>query len=78
MANPLRGQFEVELPDGSTIPALLNMHAVHLFLKEGNHKLTDLDILLNENHSPPSQHWHGLAFGHTTYSRTKTHVTWTV
>ena len=66
MANPLRGQFEVELPDGSTIPALLNMHAVHLFLKEGNHKLTDLDILLNEEPlaTIPTLAWAGVRTHH--------------
>jgi hypothetical protein len=66
MANPLRGQFEVELPDGTKIEALLNMHAVQLFLSEGEHKLSDLDILLNEEplKTIPALAWAGVRTHH--------------
>ena len=66
MQNPLRGTFEVELPDGTKLNALLNMHAVHLFLEEGKHKLTDLDILLNEQPlaTIPALAWAGVRTHH--------------
>jgi len=62
MTNPLRGQFEVELPDGTTVPCLLNMHALGLWCREGKHKLTDLDKLLQEQplEALPDLTWAGV------------------
>ena len=60
--NPLRGHFQIELPDGTALPCLLNMYAVQQWTKANNLTLTDLDTQLRENllHALPGLAWAGV------------------
>ena len=62
MTNALRGQFEIDLPDGTTVPCLLNMYAVQVWCEETGNTLTDLDEQLQKNllQSLPGLTWAGV------------------
>ena len=62
MLNELRGHFEIELPDGTAVPCLLNMYAVQQWTKANNLTLTDLDTQLRENllQALPGLTWAGV------------------
>lgn len=59
----LRGQFDVQLEDGTKLGVLLNMSALGNFLDESGHELDDLEKLLsgkNALRSVPLLMWHGV------------------
>lgn len=59
----LRGQFDVQLEDGTELGVLLNMSALGNFLDESGHELDDLEQLLsgkNALRSVPLLMWHGV------------------
>lgn len=62
MPNALRGQFEIELPDGTQVACLLNTYAVAQWCEEKGHTLTDLDEQLNKNlmQALPDLTWSGV------------------
>lgn len=62
MVNALRGQFEIELPEGTTVGCLLNTYAVAQWCEETGNTLTDLDEQLNKNlmHALPGLTWSGV------------------
>lgn len=62
MPNALRGQFEIKLPDETTVNCLLNTYAVAQWCEETGNTLTDLDEQLNKNlmHALPGLTWSGV------------------
>lgn len=62
MTNALRGQFEIELPDATVVPVLLNMYAVNTWCEETGKSLEELDKALNDQllQSLPGLTWAGV------------------
>lgn len=62
MKNALRGHFELELGDGTTLPCLLNLYALNLYCEESGATLTELDQSLQKNmlSALPALTWHGV------------------
>jgi hypothetical protein len=60
--NQLRGHFQIDLPDGTTLPCLLNMYAVQQWTSANGLNLTDLDVQLRENllQAMPALTWYGV------------------
>lgn len=46
--NQLRGHFEFELGDGTKLPCLLNLYALHVWCQETDTPLSDIDKALKD------------------------------
>lgn len=60
--NQLRGHFEFELGDGTKLSCLLNLYALHVWCKETETPLSDIDKALKDNalETIPAMLWSGV------------------
>jgi len=60
----LRGQFDIQLCDGTELGCILNMYALGNFLTDNNAELSDLEQMLNSQekalHFVPDLLWYGV------------------